>query len=294
MMWNVRRCIVLVRPWTCHPATAVRYVTTTSPAASAPSVVCVESIQRRLLQLQSEMSKDLATNGYFTTTALFESNNDTTIQAMRHQAIALRKEGRFEPSWSEKSVESSTGAITTTRFDKEGVYACEPDGGDYDTAPDLLRYMTAIITYLPPILNRENTDLDLSNQAFNAKLAVTLPGGSVYPLHVDNTQGLSSQDVRKLTVILYLNPSYNEAQDGGALRLYLKENTILDLSPMGGRLVMFWSDEIPHEVLPTAPHAREHEETLHRYALTIWLPTDNYRTIHSETSPFKEIRQRVF
>merc|ERR1740124_1571214 len=34
------------------------------------------------------------------------------------------------------------------------------------------------------------TPLALSNQAFNAKLAVTSPGGSVYPLHVDNTFGV--------------------------------------------------------------------------------------------------------
>jgi hypothetical protein len=247
---------------------------------------------------------------------------------MRLQAMKLRQEGRFEPSWSE-SIDETTGIAT--RFDKEGVFACEPDGADYDTAPDLLHYMTAMIQFLPPLLNESfnNNDnntinnignsindasssssqqsqslLELSNKAFNAKLAVTLPGGSTYPLHVDNAQGLVANDVRKLTVILYLNPAY-KSTDGGELRLHLSNEQVLDLQPQGGRLVLFWSDEIPHEVLPTgtstsaAPLEHEHEdedddESLDRYALTIWLPTDNHQNIHDSNSVFKNLREGIF
>jgi hypothetical protein len=254
------------------------------------SSVCVDTIRNGLCQLQPEMSIALKTNGYFTAMVGDKLIPNDTIRSMRSQAIALRNEGRFEPSWSE-SIDSVTGMAT--RFYKEGVFACEPDGADYETAPDLLLYMTAIISHLPPILNDENEELDLSNQAFNAKLAVTSPGGSVYPLHVDNIRGLKVQDVRKLTVILYLNPSYEE-KDGGALRLHLANEKVVDVPPVGGHLVMFWSDEIPHEVLPTAPDANENDESLDRYALTIWLPTNNVRNIHSETSSFKDLRARVF
>ena len=248
-----------------------------SYSAITPSV-CVEQIKNCLSQLKTEMSMALIAKGYFTTILDTKTLKAGAIHSMRSQAIALRNEGRFEPSWSE-SINAVTGL--TSRFDKEGVFACEPDGADFETAPDLLLYMTAVITHLPPILNDFNKELQLSNQSFNAKLAVTLPGGSTYPLHIDNIQGLQANDIRKLTVILYLNPMY-ETKDGGELRLYLANETVVTLSPIGGRLVMFWSDEIPHEVLPTAPDADKYNESLDRYALTIWLPTDNLRNIHNK------------
>jgi hypothetical protein len=264
------------------------------------SSVSVDAVHDGLLQLQSDITTGLVKHGFYST--IFESLSRESIREMRSQAIKLREEGRFEPSWSE-SIDPTTGIAT--RFDKEGVFACEPDGADYDTAPDLLRYMTAMIQYLPPLLNESynkiSTDngndipsLELSNGAFNAKLAVTSPGGSTYPLHVDNAQGLLANDVRKLTVILYLNPDYNKSKDGGELQLFLTDGDVLNLHPEGGRLVLFWSDEIPHQVLPTAPLEDVHDESFDRYALTIWLPTDNLRNIHDSNSLFKSLRERVF
>lgn len=231
---------------------------------------------------------------------------DEEVQAIRQQSIALRHEGRFEQSMSE--ITTDTGEIRA--FPKEGVFACEPDGQDYYTAPDLLMYMSTIIQLLPPLLNHAYKDListndatiespltlshelQLSNQAFNAKLAVTSPGGSVYPLHVDNTLGIKGSpqdDSRKLTCILYLNPIV----EGGDLRLYL-EDGILDLSPDSGRVVMFWSDEIPHEVLPCAPHESSDEEEYDRYALTVWIPTLDPRNIQPPGSKFQSLREQVF
>jgi SM-20-related protein len=57
-----------------------------------------------------------------------------------------------------------------------------------------------------------------------------------------------------VTVILYLNDSWTE-QDGGALRLYFPDESgtekKIDILPLGGRLVVFVSGEVPHKVLPT-------------------------------------------
>ena len=153
----------------------------------------------------------------------------------------------------------------------------------YDICTVKKDYMSTIISSLPTLLNGHvNTTessnsatfapLNLSNQSFNAKLAITSPGGSTYPLHVDNTLGVTGSpqdDSRKLTCIVYLNPDY-EPGDGGELRLLLLNKECLDLTPRGGRMVIFWSDEIPHEVLPTKPDSQE--ECFDRYALTIWLP----------------------
>eukprot|EP00566_Odontella_aurita_P021107 CAMPEP_0113576916 /NCGR_PEP_ID=MMETSP0015_2-20120614/28577_1 /TAXON_ID=2838 /ORGANISM="Odontella" /LENGTH=238 /DNA_ID=CAMNT_0000480435 /DNA_START=167 /DNA_END=880 /DNA_ORIENTATION=- /assembly_acc=CAM_ASM_000160 len=237
------------------------------------------------------MAAGLTNKGYYTTNHILPADS---IAELRSQAITLRRKGHFEQSWSEKIVDGEA-----VRFDKEGVYACEPDGQDYYDAPDLIMYMSVLLQTLPIALNGEapTADMDLSNQSFNAKLAVTSPGGSKYPLHIDNPQGLSVGDARKLTCILYLNPKY-QPQDGGKIRIFLSEGddkiVPVDLPPEGGRLLMFWSDEIPHEVLATAPDGARDDESLDRYALTIWIPTTNVAAIHNDASKFSSLKDLMF
>ena len=242
------------------------------------------------------MSEQLATNGYYTCTNFLPKS---VIELLRSQSVQLRDKGRYEPSWSEKVRDDGT----VERFDKEGVYACEPDGQDYYDAPDLITYMSVLLQTLPVVLNGQQptADLDLSNASFNAKLAVTSPGGSKYPLHIDNPQGLSVGDTRKLTCILYLNPDYKEG-DGGELRIFLNskdgnEKNVLekvDLTPEGGRILMFFSDEIPHEVLATAPNGAKDDSSLDRYALTVWIPTENVAALHNEASKFCDLKDLAF
>jgi len=241
---------------------------------------------------------------------------------MRAQSIQLRNNNdRFEQSYSEK-IDNITGKVT--RFDKEGVFACEPDGRDYDTAPDLILYLSVMLQTLPDLLNGESAAEDedggygLSASSFNAKLAVTCAGGSVYPLHIDNPQGVSAGDTRKLTCILYMNPGYRDG-DGGELRIHCGSNnenknnanvnnnnnnnnakgekgksaTVVDITPDGGRMVLFWSDVIPHEVLPTGSGGSSDEER-DRYALTVWIPTDHYHTIHDPNSKFAHLGLDAF
>jgi 2OG-Fe(II) oxygenase superfamily len=261
-------------------------------------ILNTEHLQQRLQALIPSVSSSLKSRGFWTN---FERHKiepvlpTADVMAMRDQSIALRKGGRFVQSWSER-IDESTGARTV--FDKKGVFACEPDGQDYYTAPDLLLYMTTVISNLPPLLNHAMNStghsLNLSNQSFNAKLAVTSPGGSTYPLHVDNTLGVTGSphdDCRKLTCILYLNPDYEEG-DGGELRLLLLNGGCLDLDPRGGRMVIFWSDEIPHEVLPCKPDSED--EMFDRYALTIWLPDIDPRNIQSKGSKFESLRVGAF
>lgn len=82
------------------------------------------------------------------------------------------------------------------------------------------------------------------------------PVGTRYQRHLDQFR---SDDHRKLSVICYLNPDWHPDQ-GGQLRLYLKSG-ILDVLPEGGKLAIFRSDLIEHEVLPA---------TRERYSLTGW------------------------
>ena len=146
-------------------------------SSSPRPILDLESLQRSLRRLAPIIAESLQANGYWTSSE--PVLEPAAITAMRQHSIALRKSGRFEQSWSERV--DANGV--KTRFDKEGVFACEPDGHDYQPAPDILLYLATVISNLPLLLNEHVTDrpLQLSNQSFNAKLAVTSPGGSTYP-----------------------------------------------------------------------------------------------------------------
>ncbi|HEY0562822.1 MAG TPA: 2OG-Fe(II) oxygenase [Methylophilus sp.] len=97
------------------------------------------------------------------------------------------------------------------------------------------------------------------------------PLGAGYQKHLDQfNHGHTTQpQARQLSSILYLNESW-QADDGGALRLYLSEETYQDILPVGGRLVLFLSAKFWHEVLPAK---RE------RISLTGWFRTRDQQLI---------------
>jgi len=101
----------------------------------------------------------------------------------------------------------------------------------------------------------------LGLRSFEAHFA-RYPIGSFYVRHMDQFQQVS---YRLVTVIIYLNDSWS-LEDAGMLRMYLPQDggseKIVDVLPKGGRLVVFMSGEIPHEVLPTQKE---------RISITGWL-----------------------
>lgn len=72
--------------------------------------------------------------------------------------------------------------------------------------------------------------------------------GEFYKKHLDAFRGQSN---RKLSLVTYLNCEW-AAEDGGELRIFAEdgENIIADVLPRAGTLVLFLSEEFPHEVLP--------------------------------------------
>ncbi|MFQ2430629.1 2OG-Fe(II) oxygenase [Aeromonas caviae] len=82
--------------------------------------------------------------------------------------------------------------------------------------------------------------------------------GDFYATHRDAFAGRSN---RRLTSVFYLNNDW-QPEAGGILRVYDdSEQFLMDVSPRGGRLVLFLSEEFPHEVLPAS---RE------RYSIAGW------------------------
>jgi hypothetical protein len=130
--------------------------------------------------------------------------------------------------------------------------------------------------------------------------------GSFYQRHFDNPRNLpdGTDNLRRITILLYLNEGWKGSthtdagasagaeaaagagtigtdnvspgfldSPGGELRLLLRDPTAFEvkIAPMANRCVVFFSDLIEHEVLPSYGH---------RLAITVWLsecadpPTD--------------------
>ncbi|MGZ4042202.1 MAG: 2OG-Fe(II) oxygenase [Bacteroidia bacterium] len=85
--------------------------------------------------------------------------------------------------------------------------------------------------------------------------------GTFYKRHKDI---FNSDDARKMSLIVYLNPNWKEG-DGGELKIYDEENEIT-VQPKAGTLVLFES-HIEHEVMMSYSN---------RYSITGWLKSEKF------------------
>jgi len=120
-------------------------------------------------------------------------------------------------------------------------------------------------------LTKKDERLARLSSRSDAMLAVYPGGGSRFQRHVDNT----AKDGRRLTVLLYLNEEGWTKEDGGLLKVWGKGEIVgfgngeeegsvkapVEVLPLGGRVAMFYSDLVPHEVTPANKS---------RYAVTVW------------------------
>ncbi|MEZ1317580.1 2OG-Fe(II) oxygenase [Pseudomonas fluorescens] len=119
-------------------------------------------------------------------------------------------------------------------------------------APACDRYL-ALMDSLREAINRS---LFLGLEDFESHFAL-YPPGAFYLKHLDRFR---DDDRRAVSAVLYLNEAWLP-QEGGQLRMYLKDRGEYDVLPTGGCLVVFLSGEVPHEVLPA---------TRDRLSLTGW------------------------
>jgi len=95
-----------------------------------------------------------------------------------------------------------------------------------------------------------NQEFFLGLDSYESHFAHYAPGAA-YQKHLDRFR---DDDLRTVSVVIYLNPDW-PVEQGGALRLHPLDAPPSDVSPLGGRLVVFLSADMPHEVLP-ATHDR--------------------------------------
>lgn len=131
--------------------------------------------------------------------------------------------------------------------------------GDYvkwiyeeDARPATLVYLRGVENLMASL----NRLLFLSLKDLECHYAI-YPPGTFYEKHLDQ---FKSTNNRKISFAFYLNKNWQPG-DGGELRLYREEGHV-DVQPVAGRLAIFRSDTVEHEVLVT---------TKDRYSITGWM-----------------------
>lgn len=99
---------------------------------------------------------------------------------------------------------------------------------------------------LEHLKDRLNQDLFLGLQTFETHYA-GYPKGSFYKRHEDSFRNRNN---RRISMTFYLNRDWRE-EDGGALVLYPPDGETQRILPEWNRAVLFLSEGMPHEVLPT-------------------------------------------
>lgn len=107
--------------------------------------------------------------------------------------------------------------------------------------------VTEFLSAMDTLRGALNERLFLGLADYEAHFASYVPG-AFYKKHRDAFRG---QPGRKVSSVFYLNPDWDLAA-GGELVLYDEagEQELVRVAPECGRLVLFLSEDFPHEVLP--------------------------------------------
>lgn len=131
-----------------------------------------------------------------------------------------------------------------------------------EAAWPVAREYLAIMDSLRQCLNRE---LFLGVDEYEAHYACYEPGG-FYRRHVDRHGDDLGRSQRVISTVCYLNEPNWPADAGGELVLYAPDGEVRRVMPDAGTLVVFRSDNMPHEVLAA---------TRQRFSIAGWMRTRN-------------------
>lgn len=172
-------------------------------------------------------------------------------RSLRELALARQQSGQMHQAGTSKA------AIANPALRADQIAWLE----DNDPHPSVQHYF-ALLAELQHLINRH---FMMGLDSVEAHFAIYPAGSSGYATHLDqfsHHRHTIATGARALTATLYLNEDWTP-DAGGELRLYLDEHAQapgqeaahLDISPLGGRLVLFLSARFWHAVLP-AKHPR--------------------------------------
>ena len=120
---------------------------------------------------------------------------------------------------------------------------------------------TQFLTFTQELQNYLNRSLYLGLSYYEAHFAL-YEKDDFYEKHLDSFQNSKN---RVVTTVYYLNDNW-KTEDGGELVIYNKEGKeITKVTPKSNTLVIFMSEEFPHEVLPANKE---------RYSIAGWFRID--------------------
>ncbi len=108
-----------------------------------------------------------------------------------------------------------------------------------------------------------NRELYLGLSYYESHFAI-YDEGNFYEKHLDSFKNFKN---RVVTTVYFLNEEWTD-EDGGALVVYdAKDNLLAKVEPQANTLVVFMSENFPHEVLPTKKK---------RYSIAGWFRIDKH------------------
>eukprot|EP00584_Thalassiosira_punctigera_P015670 CAMPEP_0172552884 /NCGR_PEP_ID=MMETSP1067-20121228/47250_1 /TAXON_ID=265564 ORGANISM="Thalassiosira punctigera, Strain Tpunct2005C2" /NCGR_SAMPLE_ID=MMETSP1067 /ASSEMBLY_ACC=CAM_ASM_000444 /LENGTH=342 /DNA_ID=CAMNT_0013340957 /DNA_START=25 /DNA_END=1053 /DNA_ORIENTATION=+ len=202
-------------------------------------VVIPDFLPRNLVDELREDIRTLRSNGAFKVARIGQdSTNELNTEIRVAETCFL---GRNRPELTSISAAGGEDSVRDRR------------GGLYDVILD------GLCDSLSELSQRDsNVRLDKS---LNELLYAYYPTGGYYRRHRDAVPN-SASVLRKYSLLLYLNgEDWDPKADAGQLRLHLDgggdecppgmEPDFIDVDPLGGTLVLFKSEMVPHEVLNT-------------------------------------------
>ena len=199
--------------------------------------------------LYERIISDLLESGYSITDAFF---SEQEVAILRASLLTKYEEDNFKKA----AIGNRTNEVIAKSIRGDFILWLDESKMDateavfFNKVNDLVRYLNK--TCFLGILQKE----------FHYAL---YPKGTFYKRHLDTFQ---NDDRRKLSFVFYLNDETWKPENGGELVLYLQENTHevpKMVYPMPGRVVIFESQELEHEVKPVLESQR--------LSITGWLKT---------------------
>ncbi|MCB0426008.1 MAG: 2OG-Fe(II) oxygenase [Mangrovimonas sp.] len=199
--------------------------------------------------LYERIISDLLESGYSITDAFF---SEQEVAILRASLLTKYEEDNFKKA----AIGNRTNEVIAKSIRGDFILWLDESKMDateavfFNKVNDLVRYLNK--TCFLGILQKE----------FHYAL---YPKGTFYKRHLDTFQ---NDDRRKLSFVFYLNDETWKPENGGELVLYLQENTHevpKIVYPMPGRVVVFESQELEHEVKPVLESQR--------LSITGWLKT---------------------
>jgi SM-20-related protein len=205
-----------------------------------------QQTQTLLPRISQNDLQSLTSNGYVTIDNFLP---ESLQESLRQDVQTLRKASQFNVA---KIGQDSTNTLNTEIRVAE---TCFLGPTKLKEIPDASRsQLYDVLDHIRQDLPKQPLDTNLSEFLY-----AYYPKGGFYRRHRDAIPG-SASVLRKYSLLLYLNKDWNE-DDGGRLRMHKdsggdflpegQEANYMDVDPKGGTLVLFESDQFPHEVLDT-------------------------------------------